>query len=349
MNFKFLLIFILLSNLNYFSQQNTNKKMKNKFEPKEGEVLFFIGQDLEAVGGLDNYNKGYLNTFEIPAGITAYTNLSPGDYSFGYAIKGLDGTKNKANWGAGDSCLQFYVNNPKFKSSMMAIGLSMVNHEKKIAKGKYDKLIREFGEWISSLKRPIFLRIGYEFDGWEWNNYKKKYFLGAWKRIYKIFTEMKVNNVAYVWQSKGTGSDQKILEDWYPGDEYVDWCGYSYFNNPDTEMITFARKHKKPVFIAEACPVLKDKYGKFHANLANETEAKQVWQEWFVPFFKVINDNLDVVKAFSYINVEWKSQIMWQNNDYFKNVDSRIQISEFISKKWLQEINKSLYFKVNDF
>ena len=343
------MIFTLFANLNYFTQQNDHKKMKNKFEPKEGGVLFFIGQDLEAVGGLDNYNKGYLNTFDIPAGITAYTNLSPGDYSFGYAIKGLDGTKNKANWGAGDSCLQYYVNNPKFKNSMMAIGLSMVNHEKEIAKGKYDKLIREFGEWISSLKRPVFLRIGYEFDGWEWNNYKKKYFLGAWKRIHKIFTEMKVNNVAYVWQSKGTGSDQKILEDWYPGDEYVDWCGYSYFNNPDTEMITFARKHKKPVFIAEACPVLKDKYGKFHANLANETEAKQVWQEWFISFFKVINDNLDVVKAFSYINVKWKSQIMWKNNDYFKNVDSRIQKSEFISKKWLQEINNPLYLKANDF
>lgn len=323
--------------------------MKNKFEPKEGEVLFFIGQDLEAIGGLDNYSKGYLNTFEIPAGITGYTNLSPGDYSFGYAIKGLDGTKKKANWGAGDSCLQYYVNNSKFKNSMMAIGLSMVNHEKEIAKGKHDKLIREFGEWISSLKRPIFLRIGYEFDGWDWNNYKKKYFLGAWKRIHKIFTEMKVNNVAYIWQSKGTGSDQKILEDWYPGDKYVDWCGYSYFNNPDIEMITFARKHKKPVFIAEACPVLKDKYGKFHANLANETAAKQIWQEWFVPFFKLINDNLDVVKAFSYINVEWKSQIMWQNNDYFKNVDSRIQKSEFISKKWLQEVNKPLYLKANDF
>ena len=62
----------------------------------------------------------------------------------------------------------------------------------------------------------------------------------------------------------------------------------------------------------------------------------------------MINDNPDVVKAFSYINVEWKSQIMWQNNDYFKNVDSRIQKSESISKRWIDEISKSKYLKPND-
>ena len=346
------ILILFLFYINCYAQQKLNpftEKMKsNKYEPKNGEVLFFIGQDLEAVGGLENYNQGYLKTFNVPVGVTAYTNLSPGDYSFGFAIKGLDGTKTKANWGAGDTCLQYYVDNPKFKNTMIAIGLSMVNHDKNVAKGTHDKLIIQFGEWIKTLNRPIFLRIGYEFDGWDWNNYKKKHFLKAWKRIHKIFTKLKVDNVAFVWQSKGTGSNQEILEDWYPGDEFVDWCGYSYFNNPDTEMIDFARKHNKPVFIAEACPVLKNKFGKFHANLSNETEAKQVWQEWFVPFFKVINNNPDVVKAFSYINVEWKSQMMWQNNDYFKNVDSRIQKSEYISKRWVDEMNKSKYLKAND-
>ncbi|WP_146106917.1 glycosyl hydrolase [Polaribacter porphyrae] len=317
----------------------------NKFEPNDGKVLFFIGQDLEAVGGFENYNAGYVDTFNIPAGITAYTNLSPGDYSFSYYIKGLDGTKTKANWGAGDTCLQFYVDNPKFKNTMLSIGLSMVNHDKNVAKGKHDNLIKELGLWIKSTKRSVFLRIGYEFDGWDWNNYKKKYYLKAFKRIHHILKEMEVNNVAFVWQSKGTGSNQKVLEDWYPGDEYVDWCGYSYFNNPDTEMLTFARKNNKPVFIAEACPVLKDEFGNFHANLSNQKEAKLVWEKWFIPFFKTIEDNKDVIKAFSYINVEWKSQIMWATNDYFKNVDSRIQKSEYISKKWLEEIQKEKYLK----
>ncbi|WP_397444572.1 glycosyl hydrolase [Polaribacter sp. R77954] len=320
----------------------------NKFEPKNGKVLFFIGKDLEAVGGLKNYHNGYLDAFKIPAGITAYTNLSPGDNSFGWQINGLDGTKTKANWGAGDTCLQYYLDDKKFKNTMISIGLSMMNHDKNVAKGKHDKLIITLGEWIKTTKRPVFLRIGYEFDGWDWNNYEKKYFLKAWKRIHNIFRKIKVENVAFVWQSKGTGSNQEVLEEWYPGDEFVDWCGYSYFHNPDNEMITFARKHKKPVFIAEACPVLKDKLGNFYANLSNETEAKQIWQKWFVPFFKVINDHPDVVKAFSYINVEWKSQVMWQNNVYFKNVDSRIQQSDYITNKWNKEISESKYLQSTD-
>lgn len=318
----------------------------NKFEPKDGEVLFFIGQDLEAVGGLEKYNQGYLDAFSMPAGVTAYTNLSPGDYSYSYYIKGIDGIKTKANWGAGDTCAQYYIDDPKFKNTMLAIGLSMVNHEKNVAKGKHDKLIIALGEWIKATKRPVFLRIGYEFDGWDWNNYNKKHFLKAWQRIHHIFRKIRVENVAFVWQSKGTGSNQKVLEDWYPGDEFVDWCGYSYFHNPDEEMITFARKHKKPVFIAEACPVLKDEFGKYHADI--KKDAALIWEKWFVPFFKVINDNPDVVKAFSYINVEWNSQIMWATNDYFKNVDSRIQQSDYITKKWNAEISKSKYLQPTD-
>ena len=322
--------------------------MKNKFEPKNGKVLFFIGQDLEAVGGFDKYSEGYVDTFKVPSGITVYTNLSPGDESFGFYTKGLEGIKTIANWGAGDTGAQPYLDNPKFKNTIMAIGLSLVNSEKNIGKGKHDGLIIEFGEWIKNTNRPIFLRIGYEFDGHDWNHYSKKHFLKAWKRIHKIFTEMNVDNVAYVWQSKGTGSDQKVLEDWYPGDEFVDWCGYSYFGNPDEEMITFARKHKKPVFIAEATPVFQKGNLYFDADLSKEKIAKKAWDEWFTPFFKIINENEDVVKAFSYINVNWPSQPMWINNLTFQQVDSRIQKSDYISKKWMEEVSKEKYLKPTD-
>ncbi|MEM9680495.1 MAG: glycosyl hydrolase, partial [Bacteroidota bacterium] len=247
-----------------------DKASKAKFEPEDGQCLFFIGQDLGAVGGLDHYNQGYCDTFDIPVGVTVYTNFSPGAESFGHFNTGNDGIKTKANWGAGDSCAQYYVDDPDFKHSMMAIGLSLVGHEKKVANGTHDVLIRELGEWIKSLgKRPVFLRIGYEFDGWDWNNYKRKSYLKAWKRIHSLFSEMQVDNVAFVWQSKGTSSDQKILEEWYPGDDIVDWCGYSYFGNPDEEMLTCARRHRKPVFIAEATPVFEDNGVYFDTDLSD--------------------------------------------------------------------------------
>ena len=101
-----------------------NKKMRqNKFEPKDGKCLFFIGQDLEAIGGFKDYDEGYVDTFNIPAGVTVYTNLSSGGASFGHNFKGLDGLKTKANWGAGDTCAQYYIDNPKFKNSIISIYL----------------------------------------------------------------------------------------------------------------------------------------------------------------------------------------------------------------------------------
>lgn len=324
---------------------NKTQTIRAKFEPEDGACLFFIGQDLRAIGGLDTYNDGYCDYFDIPAGLTVYTGFSPGTASFGYIQKGNDGIKTVANWGAEDNCAQYYIDNKKFEHSIIAIGLSMVDHEKEVANGKRDYLIRELGQWIKDSKHPVFLRIGYEFDGWEWNHYNKKHYLVAWKRIHTIFKEMEVNNVAFVWQSKGNDSDQAILEEWYPGDDLVDWCGYSYFSNPDQEMLTFARRHKKPVFIAEATPVLLDGTQFSDTFLSKPEIAKQAWEKWFVPFIATLNDNKDIIKAFSYINVNWSVQPMWINNPVFQKVDSRIQNSPFISKKWKEEMAKPRYLK----
>jgi len=328
---------------------NGAQTMKNaKFAPPNGQCLVFIGQDLEAVGGLPNYSNGYCDYFDMPAGVTFYNNFSPGDESFGYYNRGNDGITQIDNWGAGDSCGQCYLEDSKFKNTAFSIGLSLVNHEKKVAKGQHDHLVKDLALWIKSTNRPVFLRIGYEFDGWDWNNYKRKHYLKAWKRIHNIFKDLNVDNVAFVWQSKGTGSGQDVLEDWYPGDDLVDWVGYSYFGNPDEQMLTFARKHNKPVFIAEATPVMETEGLFLKAQLTNAEVAKRMWQKWFLPFFKTINDNRDVIKAFSYINVNWPSQPMWINNPVFQKVDSRLQMSNYVSDLWKKELSKPIYLKASD-
>lgn len=324
-------------------QSQTVKKNLAKFEPANDQCLVFIGQDLAATGGLDAYSNGYTDYFPTPAGITVYTNVSPGTNSFGHYNKGLDGIKTKANWGAGDTWAQQYIEDSTYAHSALAIGLSMVAHEKKVARGEHDLLIKELAQWIKQTERPVFLRIGYEFDGWSWNHYKKKYYLKAWNRIHRIFENLEVHNVAFVWQSKGTGSSQKVLESWYPGDAIVDWCGYSYFGNPDTEMITFARAHQKPVFIAEAAPVLETDGLYFDSDLKKDRIARRAWEQWFVPFFTTLKKNRDVIKAFSYINTDWSSQAMWKLNPTFMKVDSRIQKSDFLTQKWKLEMSKSNY------
>lgn len=66
-----------------------------------------------------------------------------------------------------------------------------------------------------------------------------------------------------VWQSAtycaGTYLD-KPTEAWYPGDEFVDWIGFSYFIQqecnlePINKLRMFAREHNKPVIVAESAP-----------------------------------------------------------------------------------------------
>lgn len=317
-----------------------------KFEPENGQCLFFVGQDMHAIGGLPNYNDGYCDHFDMPAGITLYTNFSPGTNSYGHINKGNDGIRQTTNWGAGDSCVQCYTDDARFEYSLLSIGLSFVDNEKQLAAGVHDALIKSLGTWIKSLgKRPVFIRLGYEFDGWDWNHYNRKDYLASWKRIHSIFKEMGVVNVAWVWQSKGWGSDQKILEKWYPGDEWVDWCGYSYFNNPDEEMLVFARRHKKPVFIAEATPVLGDGGLYFNTDLKDPRVAKIAWQKWFTTFLDTLNKNRDVIKALSYINADWPSEPMWSQNPVFQKVDARIQESPYVSKLWNDEFTKPRYLK----
>jgi hypothetical protein len=316
-----------------------------KFEPKEGEVLLFIGQENDAIGGTSIDSNGYFDYFQKPSGFTMYTNMN------------LDGVYQKADWGDGPENISAQLADDDFKNCALAIGLSIVNNEIKIANGQQDAAIQKLGEFLLGLgKRPVFLRIGYEFDG-SWNNYSKANYITAFRRIKDKLDAQGVKNVAYIWQSKGYGSSIQELESWYPGDKYVDWCAYSFFNYyTQSNIIDFATQKGKPVFIAEATPTVTDFVNDPNGNtgltkemiLSNPDQALLAWNEWFTPFFKTVNENPKKVKAISYINANWKDKPMWKTNLTFKGIDSRIQLSSYVSDKWNEEIAKPKYLKPSE-
>ena len=241
-----------------------------------------------------------------------------------------------------------------FAVGALAIGLSMVNNEVDVAEGKLDSNIHKLGEFLQSLgERPVFLRIGYEFDGHLWNHYEREAYLKAYQRIKDKLDAQGITNTAYVWQSTGWVSDPYQLEEWYPGDEYVDWCAYSFFSRwREVEMIDFARKKGKPVFIAEASATISDHTVKFdgetkETKLSNPEQAQEAWNKWFVPFFNQIENNLDVVKAIHYINTDWSSREMWVNNPTFKDVDARLQNSPMISEQWTAKMNNDTFLNAS--
>ncbi|MEL7122167.1 MAG: glycosyl hydrolase [Bacteroidota bacterium] len=333
------------------TQTTSEERPLAKFEPINGETLVFVGQDLESIGGLKEYDDGYTNHFPVPAGITLYTGLSSNDGSFGGDNeKGLSGVYETVDHGNGPSNMSMLLEDPKFKHTSLAIGLSLVNYEDKVADGSMDDSIKQLGEFLLSLgDRPVFLRIGYEFDGYPWNHYEREPWLEAYKRIKDMLDEQGVTNTAYVWQSVGWVSNLEQLEAWYPGDEYVDWCGFSFFNRwRENRMIEFAREKGKPVFIAEASATISDFTAKFDGKtketiLSNPHQATEAWNKWFVPFFKTIEENRDVIKAVHYINCNWKARPMWFENPTFQSVDARIETSPLIREKWLEKVGQPEY------
>ena len=335
--------------------QSTLPSALAKFEPKGERVLVFAGQDLESIGGLPEYNNGYADHFPIPAGVTLYTGIGPNDGSFGGKNKtGLHGIYETMDSGNGPSNMQLLMEAEPFRHSMLAIGLSMVNNEKKVAAGELDENIEKLGIFLLSLgERPVFLRIGYEFDGHPWNHYDKSSWKLAYKRIKDQLDSMGVKNTAYVWQSVGWVSDPYELEEWYPGDEYVDWCAFSFFDRwREVQMLDFARRKGKPVFIAEASATISSPTSKFDGKtketlLGNPEQAAEAWEKWFVPFFAMIENNRDVIKAIHYINCNWKVRPMWFENPTFQHVDARIQESPEIMNKWKEKMDNDLYLNAS--
>lgn len=306
-----------------------------KFEPPAGKTLMLIGQDLGAIGGLDNYSNGYVdNVGIVPAGVTTYTNIYPGKEVYGLHNVGLDGLEQIDNWGAGDMSAQLLASSSTFQNSVMHIGLDMSGgYELKVADGTYDSYIDRLGNWIKQQDRPIFLRIGYEFDG-SWNGYDPTAYKTAFRRIVDRFRAAGVDNFATVWATAGYASPS-TLDSYYPGDSYVDWVGFSRFTSDvwnAVNELAFARAHNKPAMIAESTP----------ANDRLDTEdGATVWNDWFTSFFNFIHNNSDVIKAVAYIDARWWTQPMW-NPSWG---DTRVEVNNYIKQKWVQEMQDPLWLQ----
>jgi PKD repeat protein len=297
-----------------------------KFEPPSGKALLIIGQDLDAVGGLSNRKNGYVEnvvattTAIFPGGVTTYTDLT---YNLGLY--------NETDYGAGPLRAQSYIEDADFNNSVISIGLDLQSGQlDQAANGQLDGSINNLIYWINTKNpRPVFLRIGYEFNA-QHNAYNGVTYIKAWKRIVDMFRAANVTNVAFVWQADDSQMSEGDLAAWYPGDSYVDWVGFSRFLGNGGGMISFARNHKKPCMIAEATP---------QGHKTASEDGNTLWNNWYSPLFSQIHSNNDVIKALCYINQNWDTQPIWQNTFG----DSRIQANATIKTKWITEVNTSFW------
>lgn len=315
-----------------------------RFEPPAGKRLLIIGQDLGAIGGFPApNNNGYTDHVSlVSGGVTTYLSLPR-----------LWGLTTKVNLWAGDLWAQGIVDNPRYAQSVLAIGLHLVDEEKAVAAGTHDARIEKLARWIKAANRPVFLRIGYEFDG-SWNHYEPVAYKAAFRRTVEKFRALGVANCAFVWQSctsPANGYQKKDIADWYPGDDVVDWAGYSWFlSSPKQHELTdrllaFARARGKPVMVCEAAPQGYDTTRLNRRSVASGKDERpktpaEIWSEWYSPFFAYVEKNADVIKVVAYINVNWDAQRMWgppYRQGYWG--DSRIETNPEIKARWLETIS----------
>ena len=276
--------------------------LTGRFVPADNKTLLFCGQNNN-----DSEEFIKINDNKVPAGFMIYTSLT-----------NLEALDEDVEYGTGTMSGSFILQN--YKKAALQVGLYLVNSLESITEGALDDNIKKLGTWIKKANVPVFLRIGYEFDLPE-NNYEPELYKQAFRYIVDKLDEQKIKNVAYVWHSCASYNPTKI-ENWYPGDEYVDWCAISYFANPQWfPMVTFSKKHNKPLMIAECSPTLG----------TDTTDANKI--KWYKILFNFIKNKN--VKALCYINANWDKQPMFAHYSWG---NGKLDVSENITNFWLENI-----------
>jgi beta-mannanase len=297
----------------------------SKYVPKEGKTLLIMGQTVE---GITEYLE-YYATEKIPAGWAAY-----------WAVTEFVGVTsedtNETNSSQHHQMLVDQFPNTVLQSAMWMVGKNDI--DKKASEGKYDSVIQQYSAWVKSVNRPVYLRIGYEFDGMH-NELEPDIYVKAYRHIVDFLRNDGVDNIAYVWHSYASKpyKDFKVSK-WYPGDAYVDWVGISVFghayDNTDfgeycDAVLELAKTHKKPVMIAESNPIK-----------GIDIEDASAWQDWFVNFFSFCyNKN---IKAISFINENWQRLTIDGIGEW---KDGRLYNNDQVAKAWFLETNKERYLK----
>jgi hypothetical protein len=286
---KLLILFLCICT--QVSCLNTDQK-NYEFAPAAGKTLLFIGQDKDTVS---DYVQA---TGHTPTGVMVYTSIQE--------ARGLD---EPVDYGSGILHAQVIVD--KYPQASIQIGLYMVGALEEILKGQFDSNIDKIGTWIIKSNRLVYVRIGYEFDLPQ-NGYNPELYKKAFRYIVDRWRSEGVR-ASYVWHSYGHLHVNAPMMDWYPGDDYVDWFGISFFNafnDGDVKwMVNRAKEHKKPLMLAEASP-----FG--HGTQKGERS----WNMWFKGFFETI-EKYDIAAA-CYINSNWETMPMWKGQGWG---DSRVQ------------------------
>ncbi len=287
-------------------------------------VIFIAGQSREE---FDDYVENVVGQglhLPLPAGATIYTSLTGSGLDRPHANEPGDHHQ--------DLRYLLRTNDPL----LIQVGLWLSRDELfAIAEGREDVRVQALAQRLGTLGRPVFVRIGYEFDG-PHNRYPPEAFVNAYRAMARAMRAYP--SILLVWHSFAllpTYQEHDVMA-WYPGDEYVDWIAVSFFqvdedgyfkgSNRD-RLVAIARQKGKPLMVAEASAV---RYTQSQKRRTGEA----YWDAWYEPFFRFIETN-EEVRAVSMINVDWDSQ---RQHAFLDWGDCRIQSDPVVLDRWRERL-----------
>jgi hypothetical protein len=110
---------------------------------------------------------------------------------------------------------------------------------KQIALGAWDDYFKDAAQTVKNFGSPVFISIDHEMNG-NWYPYSQSYpnsgvtagdYIAAWRRVVDIFRANGANNAAFVWSPNVPDVSPGLpFSAYYPGDNYTDWIGVSFYS-----------------------------------------------------------------------------------------------------------------------
>jgi hypothetical protein len=107
-----------------------------------------------------------------------------------------------------------------------------------ILSGSQNAIIDDFARSAKAYGKPFFLRFAHEMNGdwYGWSGAKNgndpSKYVAAWQYVWNRFQALGATNVIWVWCPNGDsvpGLSWNDLNNYYPGDAYVDWVGVDFY------------------------------------------------------------------------------------------------------------------------
>lgn len=95
-----------------------------------------------------------------------------------------------------------------------------------------DSYLKEISELFAKYPdTPVYLRFAAEFNNWASGVPQPDDFIYAFRHVSDYFKK-KNSQIAMVWSPNQVSAYQVYMDDYYPGDKYVDWVGMSSYAQP---------------------------------------------------------------------------------------------------------------------